>query len=223
MRLGQGNLGLLRSVRFDACPETGSHHDTVRAQHESCCQPAPVRKPAGRQHDCLLAGGIANRGKKGGQAPVHAVTAAFLALGDEDVRSGLQGLFGLVQSLHLPDCGNTALPGGLYDRLRVTEGNEQGRRIAVEDPIHEGRFFQKTPGDDTKTDPLVSGRIEGSVDPVRVAVTGADNTEATGAADFSGQTTVRNPVHRRQHDRMGDGKAAGKGRVEQLFHADTLP
>jgi hypothetical protein len=67
-------------------------------------------------------------------------------------------------------------------------------------------MFGKTPGDEAAADPGVARAVPFSVDPVAVAITAAEQTEATGLADRRRQPAAGDEIHRREQNWVQDSE-----------------
>jgi hypothetical protein len=104
---------------------------------------------------------------------------------------------------------------------RVTEGEHDRGRLALQRGSHDAWCQRGRPGDETNADSLAARRFELLIDPLGVAVPTADEAEPASAADRRRESTAAHKCHRRRDDRMTDAKRVSQS-VRQGGHSPTV-
>src|SRR6185312_6758427 len=142
------------------------------------------------------------------------VTAGFRALGNSDVGAAVYGAFGVAARLHLTD----ELGAGSFDacgeRLGITKREEDGARVSCQHEVEELRLLLQRPSDEAASDRRVAGSAELGIEPARISVTAADQTEPSGRSDGGSEPPARREGHGRGDDRMGDTELLRQPRVQ---------
>jgi hypothetical protein len=104
---------------------------------------------------------------------------------------------------------------------RVTEGEHDRGRRALQRGSYDGWCQRGRPGDETNADSLAARRFELLIDPLGVAVPTADEAEPASAADRRRESTSAHKCHRRRDDRVTDAKRVCQS-VRQGGHSPTV-
>ena len=126
--------------------------------------------------------------------------AGLIALSDDDVRAGVQGLARVVEVLHLGGVRNAGGADAVGERPHVTERQHDGGRLPRQGLIEQLGLSGKAPGDEPAPDLGPIGSVEFALQPFGVAVAAADEAQAAGRRHRRREPAPGNHGHRGEQD-----------------------
>jgi len=132
------------------------------------------------------------------------VPARLAALRHDDVRADFQGTACLLERLHLVNERNICLVNGFRECAWITERQHDRRRLPRQRHVEQLGITGEAPGDEPGSDPCPLRLVELALQPSRIAVAPADQSQAAGRRHGRGEPPPGYFGHRCKQDRVFD-------------------
>ena len=196
-------FGFRMRERLATCIERGPAQNRRRSEHERRRKTAPIGDAASR-NDRNISYGVYDGWHESHGCTLAPVSSCLRALRHDDLSAITNGSLGACDGLNLRNQRHASARNPRCVRADVAEGQENSAGPPLERHGQKVGIASQSPGNKSDTDFGIRRNVEFPGEPLPVAVTAADQTEATGSTDCRGQRASGNAGHRGREDRHGE-------------------